>query len=85
MVSRIFVFVCTPETSLDREHASKLTTARGIAMNEEMLAAVLEQYESLIEELVDYPIKKIDTSNGKTPKETAYMVAREVLDTLNIT
>ena len=84
MVSKIFVFVCTPEISLNREHASKLTTAPGIAMNEAMLAAVLRQYESLTEELEGYPIVKIDTSNGTTPKETAYKVASEVLDTLRI-
>ena len=85
MVSKIFIFVCTPEISLGRENASKLTTASGIAMNEEMLAAVLKQYETLAEELKGYPTRKIDTSDSTAPKDTAYMVANEVLNTLKIT
>ena len=83
MVAKIFIFVCTPEISLKRENESKLTAAPGIAMNEKMLGQVLEQYKALANELDEYPIQKIDTSEETTPKGTAYMVASEVLKTLD--
>ena len=84
VVSKIFIFVCTPQISLKRENESKLTKAQGTAMNEEMLPAVLEQYKLLADELKAYPTRMIDTSEGTTAKATAYDVAREVLDTLKL-
>lgn len=84
LVSKIFVFVCSPQISLMRENESKLTAAPGTAMNDEMLSAMLAQYENLANESGAYPIVKIDTSSGMTQKETAYMVAREVLTTLEV-
>ncbi len=85
LVSKIFVFVCSPQDSLKRENESKLTTAPGTAMNNEMLAAMLAQYETLANESRAFPIIKVDTSRGSTQKETAHKVAREVLETLKVT
>ena len=85
LVSKIFVFVCSPQVSLERENESKLTAAPGTAMNNEMLTAMLTQYEKLAGESRAYPIIRIDTSNGTSQKETAYKVAREVLETLKVT
>lgn len=82
LVSTVFVFTCSPEISLEREHESKLTTAPGTAMNKEILAAMLRQYELLASKSNGYPIKRIDTASGTTPKTTAYEVAKVVLDTL---
>ena len=55
VVSKIFIFTCCPTISLQRENGSKLTSEPGIAMNQEMLASVLEQYKLLAHELQRLP------------------------------
>lgn len=82
LVSRIFLFTCTPEVSLQRENESKLVTRPGTAMNDEMLGDLLEQYNLLEGQLIDYPVKKIDTSKTKSPLNTSFEVARNILDLL---
>ena len=85
LVSKLFVFVCSPQVSLERENESKLTTATGTAMNKEMLTTMFAEYESLTGEFKIYPTIptiKVDTTSGTTQKETAYTVSREILDTL---
>lgn len=82
VVKRIFLFTCTPDISLKRENDSKLITRPGTAMNSDMLSALLEQYNSLADELKDYPVKEIDTSQKTTPLDTSYVVACDLLEFL---
>ena len=78
-ISRLFLFTCNPEISLERDLSSKLTSRPGIAMNQETLSDLLKEYQSLREELQDYPVRHIDTSETDGPLETAYGLADDII------
>lgn len=78
LVSRLYLFTCATELSLEREHESKLITAPGTAMNRSMLDDLLTQYTSLREELSAIPVAPFETSRTTTPKKTSYEVALDV-------
>lgn len=44
LVKQVFLFVCTPKTSLQRELASKLTTKEGVVLSEKSLARLRQAY-----------------------------------------
>jgi len=79
LISRIYLFTCDPEKSLERETGSKLTAEPGIAMNTDTLTDLLAQYSALADELEQYPIKRIDTTETKEPLPTAHEIAEDVL------
>ncbi len=78
-ITRVYLFTCKPEVSLDRESQSKLTRRHGSAMNPEMLGALLKEYEALKNELESPPLYPIDTSCGTTPLSSAHEIAVDVL------
>lgn len=75
LMSRLYLFKCEPSVSLQREHESKLTSKHGTAMNNDMLAALLKQYEHLKKELTEYPLEVVETSAHTTPLSTSYALA----------
>jgi thymidylate kinase len=79
LISRLYLFTCDPEVSLQREHASKLTTKSGTAMNEDLLTRLLDHYESLKSQLEGYPVTSIQTSNDTTPLATSFKIVQDVL------
>lgn len=82
LVSRLYLFICRPEVSLARETASKLTMEGGTAMNPDLLAVLLGQYEQLADKLGEqYPVRRIDTTEPGPPQVTAYHVVRDILQT----
>lgn len=78
LVSRLYLFTCATDLSLEREHESKLITGPGTAMNEEMLSDLLKQYKELREELSAIPLVPIETSRSTRPKTTSYEVACDI-------
>lgn len=80
LIDRVYLFTCDPETSLARETESKLTTEAGIAMNSEMLKQLLGRYNHLENELKDYPVRPIRTSDETTPRSTSYGIAGELIE-----
>jgi hypothetical protein len=81
----IFLLTCTPAISMSREHESKLITRPGIAMNEEMPSALLEQYTRLKNESTELPVFSRDTSKGTSPLSTTFEIATEILSALERT
>ena len=82
-VGRICLFTCAPQTSMSREHETKLIFGEGTAMKGGMLAPLLRQYESLRDEFGDkYPIQNFSTDNGATPRETGGKIADDILSLL---
>lgn len=80
LISRLYLFTCTPATSLDRENESKLIQRSGTAMNTSMLEALLEEYSGMASELKEYyPVKPIETSADTTPKATSFELAEDIL------
>jgi len=80
LVSRLYLFTCSPEVSLERETASKLTMEGGTAMNPELLYVLLSQYEQLPSKLgVRYPVLQIDTTEPGPAQVTAYTVVQDLL------
>ena len=84
LVQRIYLFTCTPETSLHREHDAKLIRSDGTAMNKAMLRKLREQYESLGNESVsDNPsIRKFDTDDGTGPRNNAREIVSDIMGLL---
>ena len=64
---------------MSREHESKLITRPGIAMNEEMLSALLAQCTRLKTESTEDPVFSRDTSKGTSPLSTTFEIAAEIL------
>lgn len=77
-ISKVFLFTCKPEISMEREHQSKLIRRPGTAMNDEMLSGLLGQYQMLKKELASYPLEHIDTSPEGQPLDTAYKIAQQI-------
>jgi len=82
LVSRVFLFKCTPDISLEREHESKLTQKHGTAMNPLMLKALLQEYEDLENKGVFQSLYTVETSRDTNPKSTSCEVALEICQAL---
>lgn len=85
LVERVYLFTCSPDTSMHREHEAKLIRSEGTAMNEEMLGKLHEQYSSLgTDSDTDNPsILKISTDDGGDgPRHTARQIATDIMDLL---
>lgn len=82
LIGRLYLFTCQPSTSLDRELNVKLTHGPGVAMNLEMLASLLSEYQKLRNELSSYPVLTFDTTQSTGPLETAKQIAADVLTLL---
>jgi hypothetical protein len=80
LISRINLFTCSPRVSLERELQLKLTLGQGTAMNEEMLTALLGQYEALADAHPDDPLRQFDTSLTPGPLSTALPIAQDIMD-----
>lgn len=78
LVKRVCLFTCKPETSLEREHETKLIRGEGTAMNEEMLGKLHGHYESLKSE--NKSVRAFDTDNGDGPRDTARKIVDDILD-----
>jgi hypothetical protein len=79
LVSRLYLFTCAPDVSLERENISKLVRKEGTAMNPDMLDELLSEYEAEKNALSTYPVHAIDTSTGTTPLSTSFEVAEDIL------
>lgn len=79
LVSRLYLFTCDPETSLDRENALKLIRSQGTAMNPDMLGQLLEEYEAAKAELTQYPLFAVDTTRDTSPLSTSLEIAEDVV------
>lgn len=82
LISRINLFTCSPQKSLDREHSSKLTHAPGTAMNPDLLSELLLKYNELISKHSGYPVQTIDTTETDGPLATALPIAEDTLNLL---
>jgi thymidylate kinase len=80
LIKRLYLFTCEPEISLQRENNVKLTHGPGVAMNTDMLRNLLTEYQKLQQELSNYPVKLLDTTNTIGPLETAKQIADDVLN-----
>ena len=81
LVERIYLFTCSPETSLHREHDAKLIRSDGTAMNEGMLKKLREQYELLGNESAseNTSIRRYSTDAGPGPRDTARAIVSDVM------
>lgn len=84
LVERIYLFTCSPDTSMHREHEAKLIRGKGIAMNPEMLGKLREQYDSLGKDSAgeSLSIRRFSTDIGAGPRETARAIASDIMDLL---
>ena len=84
LVERIYLFTCSPQVSMNREHDAKLIRSEGTAMNEEMLRKLHEQYESLGSQSdSDNPsIRRFFTDKGDR-RETAREIVIDIMDLLD--
>lgn len=78
-IKRVYLFECSPETSLKRETDSKLTAKGGIAMNPKMLSDLLKQYNKMKTMLGEFPLMNVKTTRGTNPKRTSFALAKDVL------
>jgi thymidylate kinase len=85
LISRLYLFKCEPDVSLERENQSKLTRLPGTAMNPKMLAELLEQYRELEEDLKQYPLKVVETSHNTSPLSTSYDLMCDLLEVIETT
>ena len=86
LVERIYLFTCTPATSMHREHDAKLIRGKGTAMNPEMLGKLHEHYDALGKESTgDNPsIRRFSTDEGSGPRETARAIVTDIMDLLEL-
>ena len=84
LVERVYLFTCSPETSMRREHEAKLIRSDGTAMNEEMLGKLQRQYESLGKEPDNgaLAIKRFSTDGDGGQRETAREIVEDVMHLL---
>ncbi|MGH8478100.1 MAG: hypothetical protein ACREXK_00615 [Gammaproteobacteria bacterium] len=80
LINQVYLFTCSPDVSLDREHKVTLTRRPGTAMNNAMLTGLLSQYQELHKELKDYPVTDIDTTSTTEPVDTAFLIVTSILD-----
>ena len=84
LVERVYLFTCTPKTSMDREHDAKLIRGKGTAMNPEMLEKLRVQYDSLGKDSASEnpSIQRFSTDDGDGPRATAREIASDIMDLL---
>lgn len=84
LISRLYLFECEPDISLEREHQFKLTRKPGTAMNPEMLADLIKQYDRLRSgcEVDPGVLETVKTSRETTPLDTSYKLALDILSLL---
>jgi thymidylate kinase len=81
LVDRVYLFTCSPQNSLSRETAFKLTVKSGIAMNRDMLKRLLKKYTAFAAELDAHPVRTVNTDNETHgAKNSSYAIARDLLD-----
>jgi hypothetical protein len=86
LVERIYLFTCDPKVSLKRELEAKLIRFPGFVMNEEMLHDLKDQYGVLKNELQsEQKIYPVDTTNTESPIDTAYPIAKDILNIMEST
>jgi len=82
LINKVYLFTCDSAVSLKREHNAKLTKKGGTAMNEETLDALKLEYEQLKQ--VPVSTMAIDTSQSVSPLGTAYEVALDIMNQLEL-
>lgn len=83
IVGRICLFTCAPETSMKREHETKLIVREGTAMKSGMLEELRRQYDILGDAFAsNYPIRKFSTENGAKPRDTGGEIVDDILQLL---
>ena len=84
LVERIYLFTCSPETSMRREHEAKLIRSDGTAMNEEMLGKLQGQYEFLGQEQgsTTSDVRKFSTDEDGGQRETARAIVDDIMHLL---
>ena len=84
LVERIYLFTCIPATSMKREHESKLIQREGIAMNEEMLTKLKDQYLYLEKDFQkdNLSIQTFSTDEDGDPKDNARKIVNDIMDML---
>lgn len=84
VVDQVFLFQTDPNTSLERENADKLIDEPGTAMNPDFLEQLNSAYAKVRDNHAERfrDVREIDTGGARntTPKETAYKVARAIVD-----
>lgn len=82
-IDRVFLFTTTPEISMSRENNQMLIHDEGSAMNPERLAALNEAYETIQREFADqFLLTPIDTSRTTEARDTAFEIAKVIVDDL---
>ena len=84
LVERVYLFTCSPATSLHREHDAKLIRSDGTAMNDAMLRKLHEQYEFLGDESASdsASIRRFSTDAGPGLRDTARAIVIDIMDLL---
>lgn len=83
LVERIYLFTCSPETSMRREHEAKLIRSDGTAMNEEMLGKLQGQHEFLGQEgSTTSDVRKFSTDEDGGQRETARAIVDDIMHLL---
>lgn len=78
LVSQVFVFLCSPETSLKRELTSKLITKEGLIQNEDTLGRLRQAYSEACDCYSnDFDITVIETDNV-TSQAASYTALCEI-------
>lgn len=84
VVDQVFLFRADPATSLERENADKLVVEHGTAMNPDFLEQLNSAYMKVRDEHAERfkDVREIDTGSARntTPQQTAYEVARAIVD-----
>lgn len=82
MISRLYIFICATDVSLERETRAKLTKKPGRTMNPEVLDALRDKYSEIARRFADVgvPLRMIDTTNVKSAQVVAYGIAKDLLD-----
>ncbi|WP_327691078.1 ATP-binding protein [Streptomyces sp. NBC_00461] len=79
-ISRLYLFTCAPGVSMQRETAATLTSLEGSTMNSNTLAALLQEYDGLVQTLSDeYEVRKLDTTSPGSPRASGYFIADDIL------
>jgi hypothetical protein len=82
LISKVFLFTCSPKVSLERENNSKLIARSGTAMNKDILSALIKEYKELRPRLNNYPVHAIDTTpRSSKPLTTSYRITKMILET----
>jgi len=84
LVERIYLFTCSPKTSMDREHEAKRIRSDGTAMNPEMLQSLHDQYAALGTESANdnVSILRFYTDAGSGPRDTARKIVGDIMNLL---